>query len=304
MKSRTLALRAAIAAISTLAACHSTPKPKQPDQTAPKNHLEGYSQGSPAVQAYSRYLTTLDTTLLSTTQPAYREFKRLFTGQPAEVGDTGFMLFYTFLRNLNTDTAAVQKLVGSYPLDTLAAAEEMDEPLSARHKKARQTLADNFFIVHEDEGIGYLVPGWRLMPHYFAAYVTPTMKEVIAQSAKDDKEGFQNDAGLTMEPRQLAARTVWWERFMARNPHHIYHEWAKSNYNILLLAMVSGMDNTPVTDYDSADRITPFFDTAYRMIRDSFPDSRTNTVIAPYWQAIRTKDTLTRKRIRDSLPSL
>ncbi|HVU99623.1 MAG TPA: hypothetical protein VHE34_30590 [Puia sp.] len=301
MRSRTLAL---LATIATLAACHSAPKPDQPSQKTQKNHLEGYPQGSPAVRAYSRYLTALDTTDLSTPQPAYREFKRLFTGQPAAVGDTGFILFYTFLRHLNTDTAAVQKLVGSYPLDTLAAAEEMNEPLSARHKKARQTLADNFFIVHEDEGMGYLVPGWRLMPPCFASYITPTMNEVIAQSAKEDKEGFQNDAGLTMQPRQLAARTVWWERFMARNPHHIYLEWAKSNYNLCLYAMVAGMDNTPVTDYDSADRITPFFDTAYQIIRDSFPDSRTNTVIAPYWQAIRTKDTVTRKRIRDSLPSL
>jgi len=301
MKSRTLTL---LAIVATLAACHGTKKPDQPDQKPQKNHLEGYPHGGPAVQAYSRYLTTLDTADLSTTQPAYREFKRLFIGQPAEVADTGFMLFYIYLRHLNTDTAAVQKLVGSYPLDTLAAAEEMDEPLSARHKKARQILADNFFIVHEDEGMGYLVPGWRLMPHYFASYITPTMKEVIAQSAKDDKEGFQNDAGLTMQPRQLAARTVWWERFMARNPHHIYFEWAKSNYNLFLYAMVAGMDNTPVTDYDNADRITPFFDTAYQMIRDSFPDSRTNTVIAPYWQAIRAKDTATQKKIRDSLPSL
>lgn len=299
MKSRTLNL---LLAAATLGACHSTPKPTP--STTPKNRLEGYPNGSPVVQSYSRYLTTLDTTDLQITQPAYQQFKRLFTGQPAEVGDTGFMLFYTLLRHLNTDTAAVQKLLGSYPLDTLAAAEEGDEPLSPKHKKARQTLADHFFIVHEDEGMGYLVPGWRLMPRYFDKYVTPTMKEVFTQSAKDDKEGFQNDAGLTMEPRQLAARTVWWENFMARNPHHVYFGWAKSNYNLLLYVMVSGMDNTPVTDYDSANKITPFFDTAYQMIRDSFPGSRANTVIAPYWQAILAKDTLTQKRIRDSLPFL
>lgn len=299
MKNRALNL---LLAAATLAACHSAPKPTQ--TAAPKNHLEGYPQGSPAVQTYSRYLSSLDTTDLSITQPAYREFKRLFTGQPAEVGDTGFMLFYTLLRHLNTDTAAVQRLLGSYPLDTLAAAEELDEPLAPRHKKARQTLADHFFIVHEDEGMGYLVPGWRLMPHYFGPYITPTMKEVITQSAKDDKEGFQNDAGLTIEPRQLAARTVWWERFMTRHPHHVYFESAKSNYNMLLYVMVAGMSNTPVTDFDSAGRITPFFDTAYQTIRDSFPGSRANTVIAPYWQAILAKDTTTQKRIRDSLPFL
>jgi hypothetical protein len=299
MKNRTHTL---LLALATLAACHTTPKTTP--TTNPKNHLEGYPNGSPAVQAYSRYLTTLDTTDLSISQPAYREFKRLFTGQPAEAGDTGFMLFYSLLRHLNTDTLAVQRLLGSYPLDTLAAAEELDEPLSPRHKKARQTLADNFFIVHEDEGMGYLLPGWRLMPRYFDKYVTPTMKEVFTQSAKDDKEGFQNDAGLTMEPRQLAARTVWWENFMARHPNHVYFGWAKSNYNTLLYVMVSGMSNTPVTDFDSADRITPFFDTAYQMIRDSFPRSRTNTVIAPYWQAILAKDTVTQNKIRDSLPSL
>jgi len=299
MKNRALNL---LLAAATLAACHSTPKPTQ--TTTPKNHLEGYLNGSLAVQAYSRYLATLDTTGLSVTQPAYREFKRLFTGQPAETGDTGFMLFYTFLRHLNTDTAAVKQLLGYDPQDTLAAAEELGASLTPRQQKARQTLTDHFFIAHEDEGIGYIVPGWRLMPRYFGPYITPTMKEVITQSAKDDKEGFQNDAGLTIDPGRLAARTVWWERFMARNPHHIYFDWAKSNYNMLLYVMVAGMDNTPVTDFDSAGRITPYFNDAYQVMHDSFPASRAYTVIAPYWQAILTRDTLTQNRIRDSLPFL
>jgi hypothetical protein len=107
-----------------------------------------------------------------------------------------------------------------------------------------------------------------------------------------------------MEPGQLAARTVWWERFMTRNPHHIFLEYAKGNYNMLLTAMVAGMSNSPVTDVDSGNRITPYFDTAYRMIRDSFPDSRTYAVIAPYWRAILAKDSATQEKIRDSLPSL
>ena len=109
------------------------------------------------------------------------------------------------------------------------------------------------------------------------------------------------DAGLMIDAATLAGRTIWWERFLDQHPHHIYDSSAKSAYNVLLYVMVSGSDNSPVTEYDSAGVLTPLYDSAYHWVMDYSPDSRTNKVIKPFWEAVRAKDSVTVKHIRDSV---
>ena len=110
------------------------------------------------------------------------------------------------------------------------------------------------------------------------------------------------DAGLVIGPGQLADRAIWWEHFLTRYPRHIYDSPARSKYNVLLFIMVSGSDNTSILEEDSAFKLTPYFDSAYHLIMDHSPDSRTNTVIRPFWQAVQSRDSATMKRIRDSVP--
>ena len=303
MKTRTLAFLF-LAAI--IAACNRpSKKPSGAFGAVAKNHLDGYPNSGPQVESYAEWLRTFDTADLATSKTAFHKFQQLFQGQPQEVCDTGFLLFWRFQRSLNTSDTITANFIGQVNLDTLAGTEYRDHnKLTPREQKAQQKLWDNFFIVQEEEGIAYITPGWRLMNKSFSAYVSTPMREVLAQQTKEEKEGFQEDAGLTIEPAQLAARAVWWEQFMDRYPNHIYTGWAKSNYNLLLHTLVAGMDNSPVMGYDSPFVITPYFDTAFRLIRDSFPHSHVNAVITSFLKAVSEHDSTTMRKISESLPDM
>ena len=301
MKTRTLAF---LFLAAVIAACNQPSK--QPSAAAAaKNHLDGYPYSGPQVANYTKWLRTLDTTDLSTSKIAFHQFQQLFQGQPQEVCDTGFLLFWRFLRSLNTNDTITAKFIGQVNLDTLAGTEYRGyAKLTPLEQKTQQKLWDNFFIVQEEEANPYITPGWRLMNKSFSGYVSAPMKEVLAQQTKEEKEGFDVDGGLAIGPAQLAARAVWWEQFMARYPNHVYTGWAKSNYNLLLHALVAGMDNSPVTEDDSPYVIMPYFDTAYRLIRDSFPHSHTNAVINPFLKAVSAHDSTAMRKTWESLPDM
>jgi hypothetical protein len=208
------------------------------------------------------------------------------------------------MQHLNTDTLELKKLLGEYPLDSLGAAEGYGEPMSAMGRKIHDKLLTDLFLVKSDEGNAYLIPSWRTIGPEVSSYVSQPMKELIAQNVKEDSDGWTNDAGLMMGPQHYAHNACWWENFLTRYPHHIYASQASNTYHGYLTMMVTGIDNTPLLDYDSTNKLSPYFDTVYQVINTEYPGSRTNTVIIPFRLAVQTRDTTTMKRIRDSLGNL
>lgn len=294
------------ALIAILSACHQPSKQTaiQPADTKPAtqgSHLKDYPNAGPVIRAYTRYLQTLDTADLATSRLAVKKFDSLFERQSPEVCDTGFMQFWDYQLTLNTRDSLVRKFIYPVRLDTLSASEYQGKKLNAREQAAQQKLWDNYFIVQEEEGDAYIAPAWRLVNKHFSPFVSIPMKEVLTEQTKEEKEGFMADAGLMIDAVTLAGRTIWWERFLDQHPHHIYDSSAKSAYDVLLYVMVSGSDNSPVMGYDSTGALTPFYDSAYHWIMEDNPGSRTNKVIKPFWEAVRAKDTVAMKRIRESV---
>lgn len=117
-----------------------------------------------------------------------------------------------------------------------------------------------------------------------------------------EKQPFLSDDAVIVDPPTLVHRAIWWEQFLARYPHHIYDSTARSNYNVLVYVMIAGVDNTPVTGFDSTRKIDPYYDSVYQLLRDSFPHSHANAVISPWWHALLANDTVTIKKIRDTIP--
>lgn len=289
--------------MAALSACRQPSKERTSLPAEPlKNHLFGYPGASHIIQEYTRYLRTLDTTNLATSRMAENEFDSLFAHQSPEVCDTGFMLFKNYQRLFDTGDSAARKFIYPVALDTLAAAEYQGKKLGGQQRTAQQKLWDNNFIVQEEEGSPYIVMGWRLVTAHFSPYVSAPMKEILIAETNQQREGFLEDASLTIDPSTLVGRTIFWERFLTRYPKNIYDSDARSRYNVLLYILVSGADNAEVTNYDSSYTLTPYFDSVYHLIMDHNPDSRTNTVIKPFFEAIRARDSATMKRIRDSVP--
>jgi hypothetical protein len=289
--------------IAALSACRQPSKQPASLPAEPlKNHLPGYPGASHVIREYTRYLRTLDTTNLATSRMAENEFDSLFARQSPEVCDTGFMLFKNYQGFLDTGDSIARKFIYPVTLDTLAAAEYQGKKLGAQQQTAQQKLRDNNFIVQEEEGNPYIVMGWRLVTPHFSPFVSAPMKEILMAETNQQREGFLEDASLMIDASTLAGRTIFWERFLTRYPKHVYDSEARSRYNVLLYVLVSGADNVPVTLDDSPYTLTPYFDSAFHVIMDNSPDSRTNTVIKPFFEAIRARDSATMKHIRDSVP--
>ncbi len=241
-------------ASACLACRHAAKQPSAAPDSTVSTRAFTYPQARPIVLGYNRFLSQLDTDNLTNSQVARHRFQKDFTGQSAQVCDTGFMLFWALQQRLNCNTP--EKYIGPANLDSLADAEFNGKRLSPRQQKIYQVLLDNHFIVAEDEGNNFLTPGWRLINAHFSPYLSDPMQEALAQNVREEKEGFQDDAAFSISPRQLASRTVWWENFITKYPRQIYLEDAKSHYDMLLYLLVKGMDNAPVIRDDSL--ITPF----------------------------------------------
>ena len=139
------------------------------------------------------------------------------------------------------------------------------------------------------EGDTYIGQDLDFLEKWFSPIVSPVMKEYIARLNKDDKEGFQEDAGLTISTVQLASRTVWWEQFAAKYPDAITASLATNYWKGYLGTLLEGMDNTPVMDYENK-TISDDYKTAYTYIQNKYPGTKTNNIIAPYFKLLLQKN--------------
>lgn len=280
-------------------ACHHTQK-KTIVLKVPANYKPIYPGAGPLILGYDRFLAALDSADLHSSRIAYQEFQDRFEDQLPRTCDTAFLLFWNFQTAIQRDSAMDR--IGYAALDTLWTAEHEGKPLPDSLQKTLSDLHEDGFSLGMEEGNAYLRSSWALAAPHFLKSVSEPTKELLIQNTKEEEEGFQDDAALVITPVQLARRTIWWERYIDRYPHYAFVEAARTNYNSLLNILVEGMDNTPIVRNDSV--ITDYYRSAYTFIRDSFPNSRTNATIAPYWQAWRSLDTATIQEIKDSVHRL
>jgi len=268
-----------------------TPQPipqKQPVRSV-------YKYGNPLLNQYAQWLSTLDTQKITNSSFAVNQYKQLFDKQPASICDTAYYLFDRFHQRLtdyithNPDTTDLQPLI----IDSLNG---KPFSLSPRLIKTRDTLAANGFRVFEEEGNAFVIYDMSFMNKNFSPYVTPAMKEYLAQLAKEDSKPFQDDAALLIPPAELAYRTIWWEQYAHHHPDFIFTYNALHTHRFYFRILLEGMDNTPLLEEN---HLTDYYRTAYSFITTHYPRSETNMVVAPWFKALKTNDTTTIRQIKE-----
>lgn len=221
---------------------------------------------------YKQWLSNLDTQKVTNGFLAMQRFQQLFAKQPLATCDTAFYLFDQF-------HARLYDYISSNP----------------NHNDSA-TLIANGFRTYEEEGLPQIARSWTFLNRYFTPYVSAEMKELLTQKSKEDKEGFQDDAALTIPPDHLIERTVFWETFAHNHPAFIYTQAARDQHAFYLRVLLTGSDNTPVT---TNGKLTEYYEAAYAYCQKSHSGSQTNAVLKPYYTALKTGDTLTASRIID-----
>jgi hypothetical protein len=267
------------------------PKPVHATHAAPQFHY-----GNPVLLQYDQYLANLDTQLVNMGSKAVDTFQVLFKNQPPAVCDTAFYLFNQFHKSLctylNLHTEADSIKYENFLFDD----ENGKKPvLSKKQKAIKQGLDKNGFGLDSEEGIVFLVQDQQYLMLRFNKYLSTSMKQYLAQVHKEQKEGFQDDAGLSISAIQLADLTVWWEKFLKDNPNFMYATDAANNYQVTLYFLMEGMENTRVNDYynDSIPNgyiLSDYFQTAWTYVQQKHPQSQTNAIVTPYLNAWLKKD--------------
>ncbi len=223
---------------------------------------------------------------------AAEKYKTLFKGQSNSLADSGYVLFEKFyLRTSNTINDVHYKDTTDYtPLVVLPYAGAPPVKLSKKLNTYRQAMEANGFQVAMTEGFTYLLQERDFIAKHFYPFVSPTLKQFLVQLNKENKEGFQEDAGLTIGPTQLVDRVIWWENFVQKHPDFILLKHAEAERKAYLSTLLTGMDNSPILSFDD-NKLDPYYAEAYQYLNKKAPTSKTNEVLKPYYEALQKGDT-------------
>lgn len=243
--------------------------------------------------AYEHYLAHLDSTDITHVSKAAEKFAALFQGQPQPLADSGYVLFEKFYQRVdNIINDLHYKDTTDYSSLVLLPNEPAPKNLSKKLEGYRKLLAANGFNVAMTEGYTYLQQDRDFIAKHFYPFLSPTLQEYLVQLNKENKEGFQEDAGLTIGPTQLADRVIWWENFIKKHPDFILLKAAKAEKKSYLTTLFEGMDNSPVLNYDN-NKLDVYFAEAYLHLQKKDPTSEANRLIKPFHTALQKGDTAT-----------
>jgi hypothetical protein len=167
---------------------------------------------------------------------------------PAEspVYDT---LFEQFTK-LYYRTASHFEDIMNMPANYAALNGRQDNPNDAPTKNILAYLALYSMDVYMTEGIYYADAAPAFFSSVFHAKGSPGLRDFLTIQKQEMKEGFSEDAGLIITYPQLYQRVEAWAKFMHNHPQHLLTDDALDRYRTYLSTLITGMDNTPVFEYE------------------------------------------------------
>ncbi|MFC6996422.1 hypothetical protein [Rufibacter roseus] len=244
----------------------------------------------PLLAEYGQFLTRLDSGKVENMSVAAEKYKELFKGQNTSLADSGYVLFEKFYNRVDN---TINENYNEEKYDSLVIHQGLSKSLQ-KSKELRtydRHLNKNGFKLAMTEGITYLKQDRNFVKKHFYTFLSPVLKVYLSKLNKENIEGFADDASLTIAPRQLADRVIWWEDFVKANPEFILVEEAKENVQDYLTTLLVGMDNTPVLEHGD-NRLNSYYAEAYHYLLKERPNSKAAKAVKPYFQALQNADTL------------
>ena len=242
------------------------------------------------LKLYDSYLLQLDSTDITTIPSSVTKYKTLFKDKSVGLKDSAFVLFSLYYEKVDRNINQIMEK-DTTNFDPLISLDSNMKPLpiSDKLKKYKERIEQNGFEISSTEGSVYLKQDRDYIAKNFYGDVSKTMKVYLEQVNKENKEGFQEDAGITIEAKTFVDRVIWWENFIANNNNFMMLDDAKERKKYLLTFLITGMDNSQVLTNENSD-IDEYYKTAYTYLQITFQNSQTNKLIAPYFKALLEKN--------------
>ncbi len=153
-------------------------------------------------------------------------------------------------------------------------------------KALKQKLAANGLGLYMTEGNYYV----DALPDYlydnFSRSVSPSVKEFLRIRKGELAAGFSEDAGLVISFEELGKRVIAWENFIDTFPDSPLVGEAKSNWDLYLSTLLSGMDNSRIFDFDS-NQLIPAVKQVYNTFLEKYPQTRSGKLIAKFYNFLK-----------------
>lgn len=238
----------------------------------------------PMLIDFRMFVHDLDSTDMNSAALAVDHFHKFFEGQRPGLCDSAFVVLQQLLDTIETNLN--EKLYeDSTDYTPLMTGENVTPKLS----RYRNSLLKSGFKISFAEGLPYIEQDREFVLLQLSDMFTEPMKAYLAQIELENREGFAQDAFITIEPEKYIERLVWYEKFMAANKTFVFLDNCKNYRKAYLTYLLSGMDNSPL--YDDVDhlQLAEYYAKAYTYLLKKYPDSETAGLVRPYYDAIRNK---------------
>lgn len=236
------------------------------------------------VDQFEDYLLALDTTDINSITKATNKFTEIFSKDDSIQNDEGILKFLAYQEKveLNGNEKIIDERKNySQLVDVEYNNKKVPDELRTFHKQ----INDNGFRIEQSEGMYYIKPYPAYIEQNFYAYASPTMEIYLRQLAKENLEGFANDAAIVIPFETFVQRTIWWEDFSQSVTSESLQAKANEHYKAYLLFLTIGMNNTPAINYDN--KAEEYFINAYTYLEEVYPTSETYIALKPYIELIK-----------------
>jgi hypothetical protein len=249
---------------------------------------------NPKITEFKTFIAQLDSSDITTATKATEKFKAIFTGQPALLCDSAFVVFQALYDSLE------MRLSENHQNDTTNYEPLLYENQAAVPKALkdyRKMLTLNGFKLSAAEGVTYIEQDRNFIAKNFYALVSPVMKDYLSEIQLENKQGFAIDGVITISPKLLVDRNVWYEKFIAANPGFVFVSTCKDYQKAYLTYLLCGYEKTMVYSNRQTGDLSDFYINAYNYLLAKYADSETAKNVVPYYDALKQKQAATAQTI-------
>jgi hypothetical protein len=256
--------------------------------------VENYRFRNERLVQYEQHVGGLPSDDIFSITTARQTFDTMFMREDQPTRDSAYYIFEYFYTKVEYAVADAHAN-DTTGLDSLVFAQG---PVSKRLQEFERMLHENGFQIDITEGFSYIKKDRKYVRKHFYKYLSPLMIKFLDQLEKENEEGYMDDGGLSIEPRTLVDRVIFWENFIEQNPDCLFKILPQELKESYTATLITGADNTPL--YLSDDHpLNDYYRDAYDYLFQYYPESSTSKRLRSYYASLLTRDTTAIRKFRE-----
>ncbi|MBX7242115.1 MAG: SH3 domain-containing protein [Bacteroidia bacterium] len=218
---------------------------------------------------------------------AVEEWVSFTNGKPVTVADFAMIKLMEFGRKI-TDTSWEWKQLKDFSESENKGlwVEKPEWHANMDYNDYTRNLARNGLVLDSEEGMTFVQTDPAFLLRKAGDRVSPAMKAYLALEEDEVKKRVAGDGGLTVSAKELARRTVEWEKFNRQYPGFTGFLISENYFRWGLCTLITGLDNTPAFNYDDQ-LLNDEFKEAYEWVIANHPDTKTGKAVKEIYDILK-----------------